>query len=269
MWPTERAPSQRSMVQNTVYDSDTWTSFPAVTSHSAPPTGRVPPAVLYGVAGSASRCRGFGRTRTGCGASGGPRGPRRWPPDAPRSSLSTCSHSPPVRASPWSGASRCSRTPGPSRRPGTPARSTPRSRSAAVTCDADQPWSLSPAALLRAPYTPRLVLPSPNGSTIAAAASGLVLAACLRNASAVGRWLAAHGYGTPSRPVLVVPAGERWPDGSLRPSLEDGLGAGAVIAALGPRFGRRCRRRRPGSARPTWARPTWPRRCASPPPAGS
>jgi 2-phosphosulfolactate phosphatase len=98
--------------------------------------------------------------------------------------------------------------------------------------DADQPWSLSPATLLRAPYTPRLVLPSPNGSTIAAAASGLVVAACLRNASAVGQWLSTNGYGTPSRPVLVVPAGERWPDGSLRPSLEDGLGAGAVIAAL-------------------------------------
>ena len=99
--------------------------------------------------------------------------------------------------------------------------------------DPDHPWSLSPSALLRAPHTPRLVLPSPNGSTIAAAASGLVLAASLRNASAVGRWLASNGYGTPARPVLVVPAGERWPDGSLRPSLEDGLGAGAVIAAVG------------------------------------
>jgi 2-phosphosulfolactate phosphatase len=98
--------------------------------------------------------------------------------------------------------------------------------------DPDHPWSLSPAALLRAPHTPRLVLPSPNGSTIAAAASGLVVAACLRNATAVGRWVSGQGYGTPSRPVLVVPAGERWPDGSLRPSLEDALGAGAVISAL-------------------------------------
>ena len=26
------------------------------------------------------------------------------------------------------------------------------------------PWSLSPAGLRRAPFTPRLVLPSPNGS---------------------------------------------------------------------------------------------------------
>jgi 2-phosphosulfolactate phosphatase len=98
--------------------------------------------------------------------------------------------------------------------------------------DADHPWSLSPAALLCAAHTPRLVLPSPNGSTIAAAAAGLVIAACLRNATAVGLWLSRQGYGTPSRPVLVVPAGERWPDGSLRPSLEDGLGAGAVIAAF-------------------------------------
>src|SRR5690554_6290538 len=32
---------------------------------------------------------------------------------------------------------------------------------------ADTPWSLSPTALRRAPFTPRLVLPSPNGSTIA------------------------------------------------------------------------------------------------------
>lgn len=95
----------------------------------------------------------------------------------------------------------------------------------------DQPWSLSAAALRRAPATPRLVLPSPNGSAIAAATSGVVVAACLRNATAVGRWLRERGYGS-TRPVSVVPAGERWPDGSLRPALEDLLGAGAVIAAL-------------------------------------
>lgn len=98
----------------------------------------------------------------------------------------------------------------------------------------ESPWSLSPAALRRAPFTPRLVLPSPNGSAIAAAATegSTVVAGCLRNATAVGRWLARHGYGTQERPVVVIGAGERWPDGSLRPALEDLMGAGAVIAAL-------------------------------------
>lgn len=98
---------------------------------------------------------------------------------------------------------------------------------------AKHPYSLSPAHLLAAPPAPRLVLPSPNGSTIAAAArTGTVVAACLRNASAVAGWLTDQGYGTPERPVLLVPAGERWPDGSLRPALEDLIGAGAVVAAL-------------------------------------
>lgn len=99
---------------------------------------------------------------------------------------------------------------------------------------ARSPWSLSPAALRRAPYTPRLVLPSPNGSAIAAAAgaAATVVAACLRNAPAVGAWLSRHGYGTRDRPVAVIAAGERWPDGTLRPALEDLLGAGAVVAAL-------------------------------------
>ncbi|MDI3402740.1 2-phosphosulfolactate phosphatase [Streptomyces cavernicola] len=99
--------------------------------------------------------------------------------------------------------------------------------------DETSPWSLSPAALRRAPFASRLVLPSPNGSSIAAAAGeSTVVAGALRNASAVGRWLAGSGFGTAERPVLVVASGERWPDGSLRPALEDLLGAGAVIAAL-------------------------------------
>ena len=97
------------------------------------------------------------------------------------------------------------------------------------------PWSLSPAVLGTAPVTPRLVLPSPNGSTIAAAGVGFgvtVVAASLRNATAVGRWVQAHGYGTATRPLVVIAAGEKWPDGSLRPALEDALGAGAVLHHL-------------------------------------
>ncbi|MEU4266537.1 2-phosphosulfolactate phosphatase [Streptomyces sp. NPDC026092] len=97
----------------------------------------------------------------------------------------------------------------------------------------ETPWTLSPAALRAAPPTPRLVLPSPNGSTIAAGAGGAtVVAASLRNRTAVARWLAAHGYGSDSRPLAVIASGERWPDGSLRPALEDLLGAGAVLSAL-------------------------------------
>ncbi|MFC9732440.1 2-phosphosulfolactate phosphatase [Streptomyces roseolus] len=95
------------------------------------------------------------------------------------------------------------------------------------------PWSLSPAALRSAPAPDRLVLPSPNGSTIAAeAGTATVVAASLRNRTAVARWLARHGYGSRARPLAVIAAGERWPDGSLRPALEDHLGAGAVLDAL-------------------------------------
>lgn len=97
----------------------------------------------------------------------------------------------------------------------------------------DHPWTLSPAALRAAPVPPRLVLPSPNGSTIAAEAGGAtVVAASLRNRTAVARWLTDRGYGSEDRPLAVIASGERWPDGSLRPALEDLLGAGAVLAAL-------------------------------------
>ncbi|MGW5063911.1 2-phosphosulfolactate phosphatase [Streptomyces sp. NPDC004096] len=96
------------------------------------------------------------------------------------------------------------------------------------------PWSLSPAHLRAAPFVTRLVLPSPNGAAIAAAAppGARVVAACLRNISAVGSWLTTLGYGTSQHPVAVIATGERWPDGSLRPALEDLLGAGALISEL-------------------------------------
>lgn len=101
--------------------------------------------------------------------------------------------------------------------------------------DADHPWSRSPSHLLAAPTVERLVLPSPNGSAIAAeVTAAAVLAGCLRNATAVARWLSAHDFGRPDRPVVVIAAGERWPDGELRPALEDLLGAGAVIVGLPP-----------------------------------
>jgi 2-phosphosulfolactate phosphatase len=89
--------------------------------------------------------------------------------------------------------------------------------------------TLSPASLLALDEGARLVLPSPNGSTIAQAASNAgvpVVAACLRNAAAVARHL--RGLGA----IGLVPAGERWSDGSLRPCYEDWAGAGAVVDRL-------------------------------------
>lgn len=94
--------------------------------------------------------------------------------------------------------------------------------------------SLSPAGLLECRPVPRLVLPSPNGSTIAAALSDVeseFVAGCIRNAEAVAAWLAAMLDRGDS--VAIIAAGERWDyDDSLRPCLEDQLGAGAILSAL-------------------------------------
>lgn len=95
--------------------------------------------------------------------------------------------------------------------------------------------SLSPLTVRAAgPQLRRLVLPSPNGATIAHHLSqgGVpVLAASLRNAQEVASWLTQE-HGTDGARVLVIAAGEHWPGGQLRPAVEDLWGAGAVITGL-------------------------------------
>jgi len=92
-------------------------------------------------------------------------------------------------------------------------------------------YTLSPASLVRVPAGTRLVLPSPNGSTLTlSTGDAITFAGCLRNAGAVAR--AAQNAG---RSIVVIPAGERWPDGTLRPAFEDLMGAGAIIGRLAGR----------------------------------
>lgn len=91
--------------------------------------------------------------------------------------------------------------------------------------------SLSPASMRAAARAgQRIVLASPNGSTIShhLAGESVCVAGCLRNARAVAGWVARPGAGS----VAVLAAGERWSDGSLRPAVEDLWGAGAVVAGL-------------------------------------
>lgn len=89
-------------------------------------------------------------------------------------------------------------------------------------------YSLSPASLRAIPAGTRLVLPSPNGATLShATGTTPTLAGCLRNARAV-----AQAAQTIGRSISVIAAGECWPDGRLRPAIEDWIGAGAIIAQL-------------------------------------
>lgn len=105
------------------------------------------------------------------------------------------------------------------------------SRRRAVTDE--HPWSLSPSALAAAPVAPRLVLPSPNGSAISRLVTDrpeppALLASSIRNRAATAELLLERM----PRPFGVVASGERWPDGSLRPALEDLLGAALLIERL-------------------------------------
>ena len=90
-------------------------------------------------------------------------------------------------------------------------------------------YSLSPAGMLEVPAGARIVLPSPNGSTLSTATGDTpTLTGCLRNATAVAAAAAAIGPR-----IAVIPGGERWAAGpGLRPAIEDLLGAGAILGAL-------------------------------------
>jgi 2-phosphosulfolactate phosphatase len=88
--------------------------------------------------------------------------------------------------------------------------------------------SLSPATLCSLQSGSRIVLPSPNGSTASVLAKdcgAMVLAGCLRNARAIANFILRQ-----EKSVAVIACGERWPNGNLRPALEDMVAAGAILS---------------------------------------
>jgi 2-phosphosulfolactate phosphatase len=95
--------------------------------------------------------------------------------------------------------------------------------------------SLSPVTIRQAQGIERVVLPSPNGSTICQQLSdsgATVLAVSLRNRLAAAEWVNARLAEDPDVKVVAIAAGERWKDGSLRPAVEDLWGAGGFLSAL-------------------------------------
>jgi 2-phosphosulfolactate phosphatase len=95
-------------------------------------------------------------------------------------------------------------------------------------------FSLSPSTWTGVEPGTRVVLPSPNGSTLArlGESAPVVLLGCLRNSWACA--VAARKLGFElGVPISVLAAGERWPDDQgLRFSVEDLIGAGAIITAI-------------------------------------
>lgn len=103
--------------------------------------------------------------------------------------------------------------------------------SAHLAQKAGSTFALSPQTLLSIAPETKLVLPSPNGSTLSLSVNNKpIIAGCLRNASAVARVAQQLG-----ETIGVIAAGERWhygPHSPLRPSLEDMVGAGAIVHGL-------------------------------------
>jgi len=55
----------------------------------------------------------------------------------------------------------------------------------------------------------------------------VVIAGCLRNASAVASYIRQQ-----QATVTVIACGERWPNGAMRPAIEDMIAAGAILHEL-------------------------------------
>jgi 2-phosphosulfolactate phosphatase len=88
--------------------------------------------------------------------------------------------------------------------------------------------SLSPTSLLNIKPKTKLVLPSPNGSTLSLATGATpTLCGSLRNAKAVATMAKKYG-----NKISIIAAGEQWTDKSLRVAFEDLVGAGAIISYL-------------------------------------
>ncbi|NJR59189.1 MAG: hypothetical protein HC769_10250 [Cyanobacteria bacterium CRU_2_1] len=91
----------------------------------------------------------------------------------------------------------------------------------------DRP-SLSPTSLRSLAPGTRLVLPSQNGAVLSLQTGQTpTIAGSLRNNNAVAQYIQPYKTG-----ISVIPAGEQWQDNSLRPALEDVIGAGAILSYL-------------------------------------
>lgn len=92
-------------------------------------------------------------------------------------------------------------------------------------------FTLSPASMKALQPKQRVLLPSLNGSTLIDLASKFekpVFAGCIRNSQALACFLTQKKY----FPILFVVAGERFPNRTLRPSMEDLWGVGSILTAL-------------------------------------
>lgn len=89
-------------------------------------------------------------------------------------------------------------------------------------------FSLSPTSLLNIKPKTKLILPSPNGSTLSLSTGTTpTLCGSLRNAKAVATM--ANNYGNK---ISIIAAGEQWSNKTLRVAFEDLVGAGAIISYL-------------------------------------
>ena len=92
-------------------------------------------------------------------------------------------------------------------------------------------FSLSPLTMLAAGPGVKISVASPNGATccrMSESARGTFVAG-LVNAGGTAR-AAAHMARTHACGVTVIACGERHPNGSLRPAVEDWMGAGAIVS---------------------------------------